>query len=103
MKAGPTFWTYAADGRREPFDPERVGPHVKRCLLCGRRSVRIGIFVPSTPEMRAVVVRLRGFAAPAGSVASLAYGICARHSGHPETPERVEDAFVAAAQKVKVH
>jgi hypothetical protein len=95
------MFTYADDGRREPFDPLTAGAHLQGCVLCGRRVETVGIFIPQSPEMEAVVLVLRRHVPPAQSTAGLVYGLCRKHS-RQEVTTRVEAVLVATAGKVTV-
>jgi hypothetical protein len=96
------IWSYA-DGSRIPFDPLTTGAHLAGCILCGRRRIAtVGIFVPATDAMRAVVLSLRRHAVPECSTGCVAYGLCTRCLKHADATDRVEAALAAAAQKVTV-
>lgn len=95
------IFSYATDGRREPFDPTRMGQHLDGCVLCGRRIAMVGIFVPATDAMRAAVLTLRRHAIRPNSTACVSYGLCHRHARQDVTG-RVEAALVAAAGRVVV-
>jgi hypothetical protein len=96
-------FTYTADGSRVPFDPTATGAHLAGCLLCGRRVKAVGLFIPLTDAMHAVVLRLRQHPVPASSRASgIAYGLCSRCVKRADATDRVEAALVAAAAKVTV-
>lgn len=96
------IFSYIEDGGRTPFNPLETGSHLAGCLLCGRRVKAVGIFVPMTDAMRAVVLRLRRHAQPARSTACIAYGLCTRCMKHADATDRVESALVAAAERVTV-
>ena len=96
------MFTYADDGRREPVDPSRMGPHMAGCLLCGPRATTVGIFIPTTDAMLAVVLRLRQHPVRARSTACIAYGLCQGHVGGADVTDRVERTLIAAAEKVVV-
>jgi hypothetical protein len=70
-------FTYTEDGSRVAFDPATM--RVAGCLLCGRRIAVVGIFIPTTEVMRAVVRRLRKHPAREQSTACLSYGLCTHH------------------------
>jgi hypothetical protein len=94
-------FTYDADGSRVPFDPNLTGRQLAGCFLCGRRVVMVGVFMPTTDDMRAVVLRLRQHSVPARTTSAFAYGLCHQHAADIDaTSEQVEAALVAAAAHV---
>jgi hypothetical protein len=98
-----SVFAYAEDGGRIPFDPLTTGAHLAGCILCGRRRIAtVGIFVPATDAMRAVVLCLRRHAVPERSTGCIAYGLCRRCMKHVGATDHVEAALVAAAGKVTV-
>jgi hypothetical protein len=97
------IFSYIEDGGRTPFDPLTMGAHLAGCILCARRHIAtVGIFVPTTDAMRAVVLRLRRHPQRAQSTACIAYALCARCMKHADATDRVEAALVAAAERVVV-
>jgi hypothetical protein len=95
-----TFFTYEGDGR-VPFDPTITARRLDGCLLCHGRSIAIvGVFIPATDEMRAVLLRLRRHAQPTKSTSALTYGLCADCVDLDDVTARVECAIEAAAAKV---
>jgi hypothetical protein len=95
------IFTYTDAGDREPFDPQATGAHLQGCILCGRRVASVGIFIPQTPEMQAVVLVLRQHEAPRDSTAGLVYGLCRKH-GRQDVSTRVKAVLVATSRKVTV-
>jgi hypothetical protein len=93
---------YPAAGGRQPFDPLTTGAHLAGCILCGRRIAAVGVFIPTTDEMHAVVMRLREHPIPPRSTSCISYGLCRRHLAQPDVTERVETALAEAADKVRV-
>jgi hypothetical protein len=93
-------FTYDTDGTRIPFDPQTVRP--TGCILCGRRRIAVvGIFIPATDDMRAVVLKLRRHPIQSTTKWSgIVYGLCRRCMQYPDAADRVEMALEAAAQKV---
>jgi hypothetical protein len=96
------IFAYIEDGGRTPFDPLTMGAHLKGCILCGRRVNAVGLFLPLTDDMRAVVMRLRRHPQRAQSTACIAYALCARCVDLADVTTRVEAALVAAAERVTV-
>lgn len=96
-----SIFTYTAAGRREPFDPSRLGAHLDGCLLCGRRVRMVGIFLPSSEPMRSAVLQLREHPLDGDMVPGLAYGLCRRHAADLNI-DHVEAAIRGAARKVTV-
>lgn len=98
-----SVFTYATDGKRIPFDPIKMGRNCAGCILCGgRRIAMVGLFVPATDAMRAVVLRLRRHAPRARSTAGLAYGLCRSCAAYADATDRVEAALEAAAERIVV-
>lgn len=96
-----SFFSYLKDdGRRTPFDPVTTGAHVAVCLFCSQPSAAVGVFVPRTDEMRAVVIRLRRHPIRPGSEPCLAYGVCRFHLAQADVAERAESALIAAAEGI---
>jgi hypothetical protein len=95
------IFTYAADGNREPFDPHTACAHLEGCILCGKRVATVGIFIPQSPEMHSVVLRLRRHPQREQSTSCIAYGLCRKHS-RQEVTTRVEAVLVATAREVTV-
>jgi hypothetical protein len=62
----------------------------------------IGVFVPSTDEMQAAVLRLRMAPVPARMSCALSYGLCADHAHDWNLAARVEQAIREAAAQVRV-
>jgi hypothetical protein len=97
-----SVFTYTEDGERTPFDPLTVAAQLAGCLLCGRPHVAmVGVFVPETAAMRAVVMRLRRRAPREHSDAAVAYGLCRKHARRDVTA-RVETVLTAMAGNVTV-
>jgi hypothetical protein len=100
------IYTYAP-GRtdRVPFDPDLLV--FDGCAVCGdRRIKRVGIFVPSSPELRAAVMIVRRHPLRVGSEPGLAYGLCRSHGRDMSHPDRrkaamaaIEDRIFALAEK----
>ena len=74
-----SVFTYAEDGERTPFNPFKMGAQLAGCLLCGGRVTAVGVFIPSTDDMRTVVLRLRQHPVPPHTTPCVAYGVCADH------------------------
>lgn len=94
-----SVFSYAENGGRIQFDPLTTGAHLAGCCLCGRRIAAVGIFVPTTEAMRAIVMRLREHPVPPRSTSCISYGLCRRHLAQPDVTNRVETALVAAAEQ----
>ena len=92
-------FTYAGS-ERVAFAPETVAAQMAGCVLCGDPSAFVGVFVPTTDVMRAVILRLRTHAIPERSTPAIAYGLCRRCGAYEDAPDRVEDALRAAAARV---
>lgn len=97
-----SVFTYADDGARIPFCPLAAGAHFTGCLLCSRRVQTVGIFIPQSPEMLSVVLRLRRHGTRTQSTPALVYGLCAACSEQADVFERVERVIEAAAERVVV-
>jgi hypothetical protein len=93
-------FTYTADGSRVPFNPATTHAQLVGCLLCGAPVAMVGVFIPATDEMRAVVMRLRMHATRPRSTPCMAYGLCDRHVAEDDVTRRVESALIAAAEQV---
>jgi hypothetical protein len=100
MTPHPPLFTYAADGRRVPFDPRTID--IGGCLLCGWPVAVVGIFVPSNDAMITVVLRLRRHPARPNSTPCIAYGVCGSCNDRTDVFECVEHALEAAAERVAV-
>ncbi len=97
------MFTYAEDGTRVPFDPLTTGAHLAGCILCGRRTFTVGIFAPTTDDMRLAVAKLRRHPQRERSMSGIAYGLCRRHTRDLDASLlQVERVIRAAAQKVTV-
>ncbi|MGB2714173.1 MAG: hypothetical protein WBC51_08350 [Vicinamibacterales bacterium] len=96
-----TVWTYAADGSRTLFDFEPST--IRGCCLCGDRRVEhVGLFVPATDEMHAIILKLRQHPARPNSTPCVAYGLCGRCGDRADRFDRVEAALATAAARVVV-
>jgi hypothetical protein len=91
-------FTYRSDGTRERFNPMTFQPG--GCCLCGGRVETVGLFVPATAEMLAVVLRLRRRPTRPNSTPGIAYGLCDSCAAHPDVLDYVERALAAAAAGV---
>jgi hypothetical protein len=92
---------YGVDGPHQPFDPAITRAQLAGCLLCCDPYITVvGVFVPDTAEMLAVVLRLRQH--PIRGTSALAYGLCRRCMRYVDVTDRVEAAIVAAASRVTI-
>ena len=73
------------------------------CCLCGQRTSVVGVFLPTTDDMKAAVRRVRREPRRRRRVLSdsnlaLPYGLCLVHAADPRVIGQVEAAIRAAAE-----
>jgi hypothetical protein len=95
-----TINTYDQHGELRRLDPCAMKKRTC-CILCGAPVVMIGVAIPNTPEMVAVIMRIRTHAVTSDMTPAMAYGLCADHAIEPDL-DQINAVICEMAERVIV-